>query len=51
MPKLVVNFFIALAPVLTSTSDFKILGIVLIFYNEPELGASIYPGMALTPLP
>ncbi len=23
----------------------------IIFYNEPELGAGIYPGMALTPLP
>jgi len=21
------------------------------FYNEPELGVEIYPGMALTPLP
>jgi hypothetical protein len=25
--------------------------IFLIFYNEPELGAEIDPGMALTPLP
>jgi len=25
--------------------------IFLIFYNEPELGAEINPGMALTPLP
>jgi hypothetical protein len=25
--------------------------IFLIFYKEPELGAEIYPGMALTPLP
>ena len=24
---------------------------LLIFYNEPELGAEIDPGMALTPLP
>jgi len=24
---------------------------VFIFYNEPELGAEIDPGMALTPLP
>jgi len=23
----------------------------LIFYNEPELGAKIFPAMALTPLP
>jgi len=26
------------------------LAIFLIFYNEPELGAEIDPGMALTPL-
>jgi len=25
--------------------------IFLFFYNEPELGVGIYPGMALTPLP
>jgi hypothetical protein len=25
--------------------------IFLIFYNEPELGSEIVPGMALTPLP
>ncbi len=25
--------------------------IFLFFYNEPELGAGIDPGMALTPLP
>jgi hypothetical protein len=25
--------------------------VFLIFYNEPELGAGIDPGMALTPLP
>jgi hypothetical protein len=26
-------------------------GIFLFFYNEPELGVGIDPGMALTPLP
>jgi len=25
--------------------------IFLVFYNKPELGVGIYPGMALTPLP
>jgi len=27
-----------------------LFGIILIFYNKPELGAGIDPGMALTPL-
>jgi len=30
---------------------FGYLYFFLIFYNEPELGAEIDPGMALTPLP
>ena len=43
---------------MTFASFYKFFGvphlaacIFLIFYNEPELGVEIEPGMALTPLP